>query len=228
MFLGHPAGFFRDGKTLFRDRFFHGKPLTELRPGYHIYFGAFLISFGAAVVVPAFQRRIILQCVLGNDVRNHIQFDVVMVPKLPFRSILMVHMPKDQHAVMIADQRQLSKELSHGRIEKSAYVVPGLLLLPGKQNGHSQVEPACFGESDLHRNGLCNVFLYIEPCPGIAGISRQCPHQKRQLFAQLLCLNGSFIGSFNVSAFIPVLHGLHLFAQLVVLPLCGAHRLSIG
>ena len=137
MFLGHPTGFFRDGKALFRDRFFHGKPLTELRPGHHINFGAFLASFDAAVIVPAFQRRIILQCVLGNDVRNHIQFDVVMVPKLPFRSILMVHMPKDQHAVMIADQRQLSKELPHRRIEKSAYVVSGLLLLPGKQNGHS-------------------------------------------------------------------------------------------
>ena len=24
MFLGHPAGFFRDGKALFRNRFFHG------------------------------------------------------------------------------------------------------------------------------------------------------------------------------------------------------------
>ena len=105
MFSGHPTGFFRDGKALFRNCFFHCKPLTELRPGHHINFGAFLASFGAAVIVPAFQRCIILQCVLGYDIRYHIQLDVIMVPKLPFWPVLVVHMPKDQHAVMIADQR---------------------------------------------------------------------------------------------------------------------------
>lgn len=137
MFSGHPAGFICDGKALFRNCFFHGKPLTELRPGHHINFGAFLASFGTAVIVPAFQRRIIFERVLGYDIRDHIQLDVVMVPKLPFWPVLVVHMPKDQHAVMIADQRQLSEELPHGRIEKSAYVVTRLFLLPGKQDGHS-------------------------------------------------------------------------------------------
>ena len=137
MFSGHPAGSFCDGKALFRDCFFHSKPLTKLVPGHHIYFGAFLTSFGAAVIVPAFQRCIIFECVLGYDIRDHIQLDVIMVSKLPFWPVLVVHMPKDQHAVVIADQRQLSEELPHRRIEKSAYVVSGLFFLPRKQDGHS-------------------------------------------------------------------------------------------
>ena len=87
MFLGHPAWFFRDGKALFRDRFFHGKPLTELSPGHHINLCAFLASFGTAVIVPAFQRRIIFERVLSSDIRYHIQLDVVMVPKLPLSRV---------------------------------------------------------------------------------------------------------------------------------------------
>ena len=103
MFSGHPAWFFRDGKALFRNRFFHGKPLTELRPGHHINLCAFLASFGTAVIVPAFQRRIIFERVLGYDICYHIQFDVVMVPVFPFRAVAVIDMAENQYTVPVSD-----------------------------------------------------------------------------------------------------------------------------
>ena len=61
-----------------------------------------------------------IQC---QNVRDHIGFDIIVIPHSPFRAASVIHMAVGKHAIPKADRRLTLKELPHGRIEVGSNII---------------------------------------------------------------------------------------------------------
>ena len=96
---------------------FHLKPLKKVASGNHIHLGSFVITDSAAVVVTAQHWAVICHHPDCHGVGYHVQFDVVMVPVLPFIVGPGVNMTVDQDALLVSERPLIiAHEPHHGRI----------------------------------------------------------------------------------------------------------------
>jgi len=86
------------------------KPIF-LNFGDNVHFRPLFISSNAAIEVSAFQGCIVRKKERGNRIDYGVQFDVVMVPVFPFRTVTVIDVTEDQYTVPVTYRKRYELKL---------------------------------------------------------------------------------------------------------------------
>ena len=81
--------------------------------------------------MPTLQRGIIYKKEHSDGIDYGVQFNVIVVPVFPFRTVVVINMTEDQDTVSISDFLLSMGKLLKCRIQETTQLTPGGLLFPG-------------------------------------------------------------------------------------------------